>query len=167
MGFMTVIRSTLALLAALLLGGTLLAAAPTASATTSEAGFERADETQRLASCNWRRGKCFGAISLNTRTGVVGFSNDKRSKSSAIRIGQSRCRTRSVAQGGYPGQCTKAGWVRNGCLAVAIRVRNGAIVEWGSGYAYNDGPAKQKAKQKVRGPGRVRIQFWLCTTRDR
>ena len=172
MGFSTVIRSALALVAAMLLGGTLLAAAPTASAkvapsTASGPAAERTTHSQRLVSCAWRQRHCFGAISLNTRTGVVGYANDTRTKATAIRIAHNRCHTRSTADGGFPRQCTKAGWVRNGCLAVALRIRNGAIVEWGSGFAYNRAPAQQKAKNKVRGPGRIKIQFWLCTTRRR
>jgi hypothetical protein len=171
MGFSTVIRSALALVAAMLLGGTLLAAAPTASAkvapsTASKPAAERTTPSQRV-SCAWRQRQCFGAISLNTRTGVVGYANDKRGKATAIRIAHNSCHTRSTAQGGSPGQCTKAGWVRNGCLAVAVRINNGAIVRWGSGYAYNRAPAQRKAKNKVRGPGRIKIQFWLCTTRRR
>jgi hypothetical protein len=172
MGFTTVIRSVLALAAALLLGGTLLAAAPNASAkvapsTASKPAAERTTHTPRLASCPWRQRQCFGAISLNTRTGIVGYANDKRGKATAIRIAHNSCHTRSTADGGSPGQCTKAGWVRNGCLAVAIRINNGTLVEWGSGYAYNRAPAQHKAKNKVRGPGRIKIQFWLCTTRRR
>ncbi len=172
MGFSTVIRSALVLFAAMVLGGTLLAAAPIASAKVAPAAAsgpaaERTTHSPRLASCAWRQRHCFGAISLNTRNGEVGFANDKRSKSSAIRIAHNSCHRRSTAGAGSPGWCKKAGWVRNGCLAVAIRINNGAIVEWGSGYAYDRAPAQHKAKNKVRGPGRIKIRFWLCTTRRR
>jgi hypothetical protein len=165
MGFTSVIRSMLALAAAMLLGGVLLAAAPTASAAAASSTdrAEQPAQTERRA-CQPRR--CFGAVSLNTRTGVVGFANDKGSKSKAISLAHSRCKNKSGADG-FPGQCKRAGWVRNGCLALAVRINNGALVEWGSAYAYNVDPAKRKAKQKVQGPGNVRIQFWLCTTRRR
>jgi len=171
MGFKTVLRSVLALAVAALLGGTLLATAPSASAKAGPSA-ERATQTERLATCNWRAHQCYGAISLNTRTGVVGYANDKRGKDAAIRIAHRSCKTRSEANGGYPGQCTRAGWVRNGCLATAIRINNGAIVEWGSAYAYNAETknghlgAKAKARRKVSGPGTVRIAFWLCTSRS-
>lgn len=171
MGFTTLIRSVLALAVAALLGGTLLAASPTASASapsaTSEPTVERATDTQRLATCAWRRKRCFGAISLNTRTGVVGYANDKRSRSRAVSVAHNSCKRRSEADGGFPGQCKRTGWVRNGCLALAIRVQDNAIVEWGTAYAYNVDPAKRQARRKVAGAGTVEIHFWLCTTRRR
>lgn len=165
MGLTTVIRSALALATALLLGGVLLAAAPTASARATSSA-ERGTDTARLASCNWRAHQCFGAISLNTRTGVVGFANDRRSRSKATSVAQRMCKARSVRHGGSPGQCTRAGWVRNGCLAVAIRIRHGSLVEWGSGFDYDPDQAQAKAKRKVRGLGRERVQYWICTTRS-
>jgi hypothetical protein len=172
MGFTTVIRAVLALAAALLLGGTMLATAPTASAkaepaTTSKAAAERATNTERLVTCNWRQRRCFGAISFNTRTGEVGFANDKRTRTKAISVAQRSCKNRSEAGDGFPGQCQKAGWVRNGCLALAIRINGGELVEWRSAYAYSEAGAKRKARERVAGPGEVSIHYWLCTTRRR
>lgn len=165
MGATTVLRSVLALAVATLLGGTLLAFTPTASGQVA-ASSERATPTHRVASCDWRAHHCFGAISLNTRTGQVGYANDKRSRAAAIRVAQTSCRTRSADTSGSPGQCRRAGWVRNGCLAVAVRIRDRAIVEWGAAIAYDPDPAKRKARRKVAGPGRTRIAFWLCTSRS-
>ena len=174
MGFSTLLRSLLALAAAALLGGTMLAASPSSAApsaaapsATSVQTAERATDTERLARCAWRRRQCFGAISLNTRTGEIGWANNQRGKRVAIRIAHNSCKTRSEAGSGYPGQCTRTGWVRNGCMALAVRIQNNAIVEWGSAYAYNVDPAKRQARRKVAGPGTVRIHFWLCTTRRR
>jgi len=172
MGLTTVIRSVLALAAALLLGGTLIAAAPTASAkatpsTASAPAAERATNTERLATCAWRQRRCFGAISLNTQTLEFGFANDKRTKAKAIGVAQRSCKARSEAGDGFPGQCVKAGWVRNGCLYLAIRINNGQLAEWGSAYSYGKVAAREKALDKVRGPGDESIRFWLCTTRRR
>lgn len=170
MGISNLIRSVVALAVVALLGGTLLAAAPVTAAQaprTHAPAAERATESERLASCAWQRRRCFAAISLNTRTGVTGTANDKRSRARAVSTAHRSCQARSADQGGFPGQCKRAGWVRNGCLAVAIRVRNNEIVEWGSGYAYNPPPAQRKARSKVQGPGRILIQQWVCTTRTR
>lgn len=171
------IRSVLVLTVAALLGLNLLAASPTASAGapsgTSAPAADRASGTERLATCAWRRKRCFGAISLNTRTGQFGWANDKRRRAVAVGTAQRSCKTRSEDEGGYPGQCTRVGFARNECMATAIRIRNDAIVEWASGYAYHAETksgvpgAKAKARAKVRGPGTVRVVFWLCTTRTR
>ncbi|WP_188111118.1 DUF4189 domain-containing protein [Nocardioides antri] len=172
-----VTRSVLALAVTALLGVTLLAAAPTAAAATpsgaSEPAAERAGDAERRASCAWRRKRCFGAISLNTRTGQFGWANDRRRRTVAVSAAQRSCKTRSEREGGFPGQCRRVGFARNECMATAFRVNHEAIVEWASGYAYhaetrNGVPgAKARARAKVRGPGEVRIAFWLCTTRSR
>lgn len=172
MGLTTFLRSALALAAALLLGGALIVTAPTASAkaapsTASTPAAERATDAERLATCAWRQRRCFGAISFNTRTGEVGFANDKRTKAKAISVAQRSCKARSEAGDGFPGQCVKAGWVRNGCLYLAIRINNGQLAEWGSAYSYGKAAAREKALDKVRGPGDERIHYWLCTTRRR
>ncbi|WP_183094804.1 DUF4189 domain-containing protein [Nocardioides stalactiti] len=174
MGLTTVLRSLLALATAVLLGGVLLATAPTASAQATEpprpatgADLDRAAQGERLASCNWRRHQCFAAVSFNTRTGQVGWANDKRAKDTAINVAHRSCKTRSEAGEGYPGQCEKAGWVRNGCMALAVRILDGTLAEWRTAYAYREADAKAAALDKVRGDGRERIHYWLCTTRSR
>ncbi|MFT4084280.1 MAG: DUF4189 domain-containing protein [Nocardioides sp.] len=149
----------------LLEAGAASAASPSVVAGTTSASSSATAVHGRVApkkaTCNWRARKCFGAISVNIKSYKAYFSNDKKSKSTAVNKAQNKC----FAKTSKNRQCRKAGWVRNGCLAVAYRLKSGTLKEWSSAYAYGKAKAKAKAKKKVAGPGKVGIWAWLCTTR--
>lgn len=116
----------------------------------------------RVGSCTTPR--CFGAISFNKRTGVAGLANDKDGRPKSIRLAQRSCRAHSADQSGFPGQCVPAGSVQNGCMAVAFRVVDNAIVEWTTEFGHTKHEAVTAARASVAGPG-DRYAVWLCTTR--
>lgn len=167
----TLLRSLLTLGTAALLGGTLLAPASSASmqpaSVAAAPAVERTTGREGDVDCNWRRKRCYGAISLNTRTGQTGFVNDMRTAARAQRIALRQCRRRSEATTGFPGQCKPAYVVRNKCLAVAIRVDDDVIVEWAPGRHYDQATAVTNALAKVRGRGGEYVQRIVCTTRTR
>jgi hypothetical protein len=110
--------------------------------------------------------RCFGAISFNKRTGIAGLSNDRDGRHKAIRLAQRNCRAKSERQFGSPGQCTAAGSVQNGCMAVAFRVQDDVIVEWTTKFGHTRREAKSAAHAAVAGPGDRYFAAWLCTTRS-
>lgn len=164
-------RAVLAFAVAALVAGAVMLVAPSSASaaptpdpagTSESAGAERT--LQRAASCNWRRKRCFGSAAVNRITGTIDFANDKRTKTAAKTVAMRKCRN-NPNNDGVGRACRSAGWVRNGCLAVAARIRNSTIVEWAAAVAYNADPAYRKAKDKVRGPGREVKWGHVCTTR--
>lgn len=135
------------------------------AAPTSPAGaVDRAPHPERAASCHAPR--CFGAISFNTRTGVAGLSNERDGRRKAIRLAQRNCRAKSERTFGSPGQCTAAGSVQDGCMAVAFRVEDEVITAWTTRFGHTRHQAKAAARAAVAGPGDRYVPAWLCTTRD-
>lgn len=171
MGLTNLLRSLLSRGGVAVLACTLLTPVSSASAhPASVAAVPAVDRTtgsEGDVGCNWRRKRCYGAISLNTRTGQTGFANDKRTAAWAQRIALRKCRRRSEATTGFPGQCKPAYVVRNKCLAVAIRVNDDVIVEWAPGRHYDQATAITNALAKVRGRGDEYVQRVVCTTRTR
>lgn len=171
MGLTNLLRSLLSRGGVAVLACTLLTPVSSASAhpasVAAAPAVERTTGSEGDVGCNWRRKRCYGAISLNTRTGQTGFANDKRTAARAQRIALRKCRRRSEATTGFPGQCKPAYVVRNKCLAVAIRVNDDVIVEWAPGRHYDQATAITNALAKVRGRGDEYVQRVVCTTRTR
>jgi hypothetical protein len=100
--------------------------------------------------------KCFGAISMSPDQAWGGYRNTA-TRRAAITRAHKICKRNSA----FPGRCTKMGWVRNGCMAVAIKTNSdGWITDWASGFANTKRAAVREAKNKNNG-GRIRA--WLCT----
>lgn len=163
----TLVRTAVALAAALLLGGTLLAASPAASVPAPSAG-----ETVAAGLRDCRTPDCWIAGSVNSRTGFVYMSWNTSAKRAAVRAATRQCKQETPAQ--YDWACKRAGYNRWGCLAVAYRSNDGKLAEWGWAPAdYDRRTSKReakrraitKAKREVRGPGRERVWGANCTAR--
>jgi hypothetical protein len=102
----------------------------------------------------------YGAISVGWWDHAWGASYDYGTKSGAKRAAQKACRKHSS----YPGKCGTAVWVRNGCAAVAVRVRDdGSVGRYGWAVNRLKAPAIRAAKHKC---GRACVKLtWVCTTR--
>lgn len=134
-------------------------AAPSTTKTASAATNLSQAPAARLAA----RRKNFGAIHINVRDGRAGYSYDKASKKKAKKAARKMCRRNST----HPKGCKLAAWVRNGCAAVAIRVKKGRIVEAKSAIAFTKKKAVRKARKKVGRKVRKKPLVWVCTTRYR
>lgn len=159
------IRAVLALAAAFLLGGTVLAA-PATTAPAPAARVTSPDLSARAPGCLPR---CWTAISFNPETGRGGWTqqNNWGTKQGAMKSAYNHCKARDVNAAHrracqWPGARDVA--VRNGCVAVAKLVRNGRLVQWTIGKA--DGPlrAKKLAKRKLDGTG-TRTAGYSCSPR--
>lgn len=155
---MSRVRSLPIAAAAVVLTMGVLLVAPPASAGQVPAG--------RAAARGCHAPRCFGAISFNKRTGVAGLADDRDGRHKAIRLAQRSCRAKSERQFGSPAQCTAAGSVQNGCMAVAFRVQDDVIVEWTTKFGHTKREAKSAAHDAVAGPGDRYFAAWLCTTRS-
>jgi len=102
----------------------------------------------------------YGAISVGWWDHAWGASYDYRSKKAAKQAAQKACRKHSD----YPAKCSTAVWVRNGCAAVAVRLRaDGSVGRYGWAVNRLKAPAVRAAKQKC---GRKCVKLtWVCTTR--
>lgn len=170
MHFPLTLRLAVAIAATALLTGTLgvasASAEPDPVLPSGPATSERSGE--RAAACNWRARKCWGAISFNKATGRSGYATNRRSKDTAIKDAVRHCKNRPANEG-FKDQCigvrAKNTYVRNGCLAVAFRYLDGAIVEWKKGTAFNRQPAQNQALNALEGPGERYVSAYVCTTR--
>ncbi|TIC88753.1 DUF4189 domain-containing protein [Nocardioides sp. GY 10113] len=168
------LRRPLRVVAALTLLGTALALASpagpatadvaTAPATARETAAAAAATTSTelplrplTARAGCRR-TCFGAISVNPRTGIAYEVHNTTTRAAAVKRAQRTCRTKSAE-----GRCFKVVWVRNGCAAVAARVQREEVVEWAGRAARTERGAVRQAKRAVRGPGTVRKWIAFCT----
>ncbi|CAM3397449.1 DUF4189 domain-containing protein [Nocardioides dubius] len=127
-------------------------AAPAAGATSSTAD----DVAGKVAA----RRVNFGAIALNVNDGWSGWAYDKATKARAKKAAVKHCKSRSDTAG-----CRTVLWVRNGCGAVAVRVKGGQIVKYRGAIAFTKKAAVRKAKAKV-GKG-AKLHTYVCTTRYR
>ncbi|WP_181407738.1 DUF4189 domain-containing protein [Nocardioides sambongensis] len=155
----------LAAVASVLLAA-LLVAAPSANAEPATPSSVRGAEAQTPERANARLGcrvpRCYGAISVNPRTGDAVWGYNYGTKKRAVAAVQTKCKKRNPDA---RGACTRAVWVRNGCAAVAWRGRNGVLQEWAGRAAFTKSKAIRKARNAVRGPGRVKVWTWVCTSR--
>ncbi|WP_183094805.1 hypothetical protein [Nocardioides stalactiti] len=163
----SILRLLLALAAALLLGGTLLAAPATSAAPVAPA--EKVTTTQLAARAPGCLPRCWGAISFNTQTLRGGWTQkgDWATKAGAMSSALSHCRNRPP-NAGHRTACQAPGQrevvVQNGCVAVAWRVRNERLVEWAKGKAYGPKGAQREARRIVDGRGTISSGYY-CTPR--
>jgi hypothetical protein len=105
--------------------------------------------------------RCYGAIALANRDAAVGGVYNYASKFRALRAAKRQCRIHS----NFPRSCRARGWVRNGCVALAIKRRaDGSVARWGRGVAYT----KRRAyRQALNYCARPRCVKWahVCTSR--
>ncbi|TYL45974.1 DUF4189 domain-containing protein [Nocardioides sp. BGMRC 2183] len=145
---------------------TLLAVAPTSSAAPAEPAPVPGADAQTAERTNARLGcrvpRCYGAIAVNPRTGDAVWGYNYGTKKRAVSTVLNRCKKRNPDA---RGACKRAVWVRNGCAAVAWRGRNGALQEWAGRAAFTKKKAIRKARNAVRGPGKVKVWSWVCTSR--
>lgn len=104
-------------------------------------------------------GDNYGAIALAMTGGAVGWSYDFGTKRGAFRRAVRECKSASD----YPWTCKKIAWVKNGCLAVAVR--------WDGNYVdrYGWGAANSKRQAYLRALDECGFQCkrraYTCTTR--
>ncbi|KRF15420.1 hypothetical protein ASG90_12030 [Nocardioides sp. Soil797] len=149
---------TLGILAAF---NTSASADPSAGPSASDANAVSAKQVTATSARQAARRNYFGAIHVNYKEGTGGYAYDKSSKNKAKKASMKMCKSRSRVNSG----CKLALWVRNGCGAVAVRVKNGQVVKARSAIAWGKKKAIRKAKNKV-GKGAKRYAF-VCTTRYR
>lgn len=101
----------------------------------------------------------YGAIALAMTGGAVGWSYDYPTKRLAGKWAQYECKSSSD----YPWTCKKIAWVRNGCLALAVRYDGIYVDVYGWGTARTKRAAYQRALAEC-GYGCKR-RAWTCTTR--
>ena len=145
---MHTIRTIIAMAITALLAGTLLAFAPASGATA-----DRPAPTERAARVY------YGAIALSADS-TIAYAYDYRTKGRALKAAYKRCKRKAH----YPGTCTKVGWVRNGCGAVAVKYGNDGLV---SRYKFGWGATKTRAKQNAQRGFGGQLRGWVCTTRRR
>lgn len=104
-------------------------------------------------------GYYYGAIALARTGGAVGWSYDYSTRRAAFRRAMNECR----ASSDYPWSCERIAWVRNGCLAVAVRWDGDFIDYYGWGVARTKRAAYWRALDEC-GAGCVR-RVYTCTRR--
>jgi hypothetical protein len=147
----TFVRALLALAAALVLSGSLLAA----PATSAPADRAAAPLAARAPGCIPH---CWVAISFNPETLRSGWTQKSNwgTKAGASASALNHCKNRPV-NAGHARACVPPSnrkvYKENGCVAVAWRVRNEHLVEWAKGKG--DGPkaAMRDARRAVDGRG--------------
>ncbi|UPK73496.1 DUF4189 domain-containing protein [Nocardioidaceae bacterium SCSIO 66511] len=160
-------RSLLTAIVAAVLTAGLLAGAPASGARpavtqSSPTTRDVRPDPARYAKCWKQHRRCFTAISLNTITGKKTWSINRATKKKAVRQAHRRC-----LHNGRSAGCVKAGWVRNGWIAVAYRIVNGRARDWASGVRYGETAARKRARNRLVGPGRRKYWTWAGTDRGR
>ncbi|QIX27366.1 DUF4189 domain-containing protein [Nocardioides sp. JQ2195] len=157
----------LAVIATLLLTFGILAAFNTSASADPSTGPSAGttagsvDVAPTTAAYQTSRRLYYGAIHVNFKEFTGGYSYDKRTKTRAKKSSMAMCKANSDVNK----RCKLALWVRNGCGAVAVRVKDGQVVKARTAIAFNKKKAIRKAKRKV-GRGAERYAF-VCTTRYR
>lgn len=149
---------TLGILAAF---GTSANAVPSTGPSAATQDTATSVETTAPVARSASRRLYYGAIHVNFKEFTGGYSYDKRTKTRAKKASMAMCKSRSDVNR----RCKLALWVRNGCGAVAVRVKDGQVVKARTAIAFNKKKAIRKAKRKV-GRGAERYAF-VCTTRYR
>lgn len=143
--------------------------APLAASTSADTTVAARTLARRAPACWRRHHKCYGSIAFNPKrvtgaNGGVYFANDTMTKRAATKAALKKCRKVSR----YHNYCKSAGWVRDYCLGLAIRVPGGTttVTQWASAGAANKTKAMNKAAAKLGGPARNHHKWaYLCTTR--
>lgn len=159
------VRAVLAVAAAFLLGGSLLAA-PAATSVTPDRAVVATQVSARAPGCIPR---CWVAVAYNTRTGRSGWTQSGKwgSKAGAMKSAHNHCRARDV-NAGHQRACVWPGrrrtFAKNACVAIAKLIRNDRIVQWTVGRAYGPKKAMRLAKRKLDGRG-TRVAGYACPPR--
>lgn len=149
---------------ALLLAVGVMSAMPTAASAAPATAAATVDTaTSNTATRAAARRVNFGAIALNPRTGWSGWSVDKASKKKAKKAAVRHCKKRSRRHNAPPKGCKGIVWVRNGCAAVAVKVKKNQIKRIGWGTAFQKKPAVKKARKKA--GKKSKLHTYACTTR--
>lgn len=154
-------RKALALTIAGLLAGALLALTPAAGAATTSPDQALSQTVGKPAGPTLERARrYYGAIALSYDNTVTG-KYDVRTKARAKRAALRKCQRLAAV----PDSCRTVVWVRNGCAAVSVRLRDdGTVAKYGWGTGRTKAVAKRRALRAVPG-SHDRIRAWLCTTR--
>lgn len=143
---MSINRTTIALAAVSAVAAVSLLVAPGAGASAPAA-----PSSERAARAY------FGAIAL-AADGAAGYAYDFGTKRAALRAAHQRCKSLSD----YPDTCTRVGWVRNACGAVAVKFRpDGFVARYKFGWGRSKAVAIRMAKRNFGGD----IRAWVCTAR--
>lgn len=135
-------------------GSTSAATAASAPAPAPAPAQAAPAEATALAARNY-----YGAISLNVRNAAVGYSYNFLTRSKAQSAARAQCQKYRDKK-----YCKNTVWVRNGCAAVAIRLRsNGTLRNYGWATARSKNTAIARAKKEA-GKG-SKMRAWVCTTR--
>ena len=150
------------LMTSLLLAVGMMSAMSTAATAASSTGAT-ATATSNTAPRAAARRANFGAIALNPRTGWSGWSVDKKSKKKAKKAAIRHCKKRSRRHNAPPKGCKGVVWVRNGCAAVAVKIKKQRIKRIGWGTAFTKKKAAKKARKKA--GKKSKLHTYACTTR--
>lgn len=158
---MSVSRSRMLLVGiALAVAGLLAALVPATSGIAGAATTPAAVAAQAEANVAAKAARnYYGAIALAYTGGAVGWSYDYSTKRSALNRAQRECKSAS----NFPSSCHKIAWVRNGCLALAVRWNGSNIAHWGWGSASSKRAAYNRALDECGSNCRKRA--YTCTTR--
>ncbi|MEZ5186928.1 MAG: DUF4189 domain-containing protein [Candidatus Nanopelagicales bacterium] len=105
-------------------------------------------------------GRYYGAIALSRADGAVGWSYNFKTKRKAGKRALRECKDASDT----PWSCKKIAWVRNGCLALAVRWNsNGTIARYAWGLGRNKRPAYENALRKC--GSKCKRRAYTCTAR--
>jgi hypothetical protein len=154
--------ATLALLGSGLAASTAPAAsveAPAAVPTVKQSSTMSEKPTARR---DCRTPYCWGSIAVAAGDNRVGWAYNYMHKWRVKRAALNTCKSRSR----YPRTCRVLVWRRNGCAAVAVKLRaGGSVSAWGAGHAYGVRRAKRLALNDCGYP-RCYIRKWVCTARS-
>jgi hypothetical protein len=105
---------------------------------------------------------CYGAIYLANGDSKVGWAYNYAHKWRAKRAALRSCHSRTA----YPRTCHGKGWVRNGCLALAIKKRpNNTVARAASGIASTKRAAYREALRRC-GIRVCMKRAFVCTARS-
>jgi len=104
-------------------------------------------------------GDNYGAIALAMTGGAVGWSYDYSTKRFAFKRAMRACKNASD----YPWTCKKIAWVKNGCLAVAVRWDGNYVDRYGWGAAATKRQAYLRALDEC--GYQCKRRAYTCTTR--
>lgn len=100
----------------------------------------------------------YGAISIASNQ-AWGVSYDYATKKKAIKRARAECLQ-------HASKCVTAVWVRNGCAAVSVHLRQGSVDGYGWAVERTKRQAVKRAQAKCRSSfGKCKKLTWVCTTR--
>lgn len=164
------IRTAVALAAVLLLGGSLVAVTPAASAASASGDDETPAVGAERRKCN--PPKCWIGGAFNVSTGIAYTWENTATREVARRTAKRLCKLDSSDD--YDPDCRAAGTNRHGCLAIAYRASDGDLLQWA--HRETDfsrrltvketrRKAVRRALRAVRGDGEEYVAIADCTGR--